>query len=110
MYRSFTVLLIFLTCSKTDLCDLPNFENKWWQIYFAGTPYGDCYNFLDDGHILISDGNTTWPSGQWRAESTECYETIHTDDDYIDVYQNDECLLIVRDDEEYTACGCTYNI
>ena len=104
------VTFLFLTCTKaTTICDVPNFQDTWWQVYFSDVPYGDCYAFLTGGQIIVTDGEETWPKGRWAAESHECYSTIITDDGLVDAYQDGDCLLIVLDDKEYKACACSYD-
>ena len=109
MIKPLTTVLFFLTCTKSSkLCEVPNFQDVWWQLHFSDAPYGDCYSFLEGGQIITSDGYTTWPNGQWTAESNNCYSTIITEDGYIDVYQDGDCLLAVLDNREYTVCECSY--
>jgi hypothetical protein len=104
-------ILFLLACNpEEDACQLPDFENQWLQIYFYGEPVTNCYNFLSDGHLLMSDGFATWPSGRWSGTTYDCYVTADTDIGMIDVYSDTPCFFIVSEIGEFEACECSYEM
>ena len=106
-----TSILSLLACHlDEDECRLPDFENKWLQVYLSEEPVTDCYKFLDDGYLLTSDGESVWPVGHWEATVHDCYVTINTDAGYFDLYYGDICFPVESDLGEFDACECQYDL
>ena len=106
-----TSILFLLACNPDeDACQLPDFENQWWQVYFSGEPVTNCYSFLDDGHLLMSDGEATWPVGKWEATTYDCYITVESDMGYLDLHHGDPCLTVVSELGEFQACECQFDL
>ena len=100
--------LSILSCQPvSDSCPEFEFENIWWQLNLAGNPIGDCYKFLSDGRVIITDGWETWPDGYWYGESQECESLIFFDDNQYTLSPDGECIVIRTDTGDYTACECT---
>ena len=112
MHLSFLIggLLLFTCQPDLDTCQVPDFENQWLQAYYSGESVSNCYKFLDDGYLLMTDGITTWPTGRWTGTSYECYVTIETDAGILDIYYGDPCFEVESEFGDFQACECEYNL
>ena len=101
--------LFLLACSfKEETCQLPYFEDQWLQIEFRGSPVGDCYNFLSDGRVIISDGSQTIPAGRWVAQSFDCFVSVFYEEQELKLLNEEEdCIEAELEGVEFSACSCT---
>ena len=101
------LIFCILSCQPVpDNCPELEFEDIWWQLNVAGTAIGDCYKFLDDGRVIVTDGLETWPNGYWYGESHGCDSLIFFNDSEYILSPDGDCLTISLDSNDYTACEC----
>jgi hypothetical protein len=108
MFLLYTVFLLACKPIPAECLCPEDFINTWWQIELSSGPYGNCYLFEEDGHIVESDGSDAWPIGQWELRyDQECQYSIITEEAEIKIFgMNEDCLELEYENKNYTACEC----